>query len=229
MFEEHLKVKPCWRAGSPHAFALLHSVLLLGLPQLSSAAQKVGPQLPCKAICMLPQSWIGIFASFSGHRGFRFWVVIACSGPNFLCLFHSVLIEEKHRKGKGTSLEGKVLLHIFWQHRAGWDSVNGTVQEPSGVGYQVSYCKSRAASSQIPPHSSSGKRGNPAHMPLSEQGFNLHLWQRNTTPCPWSAVQIPNPTHGNPVLLIPAGLFPPCFLWGVFTSLLCRCKSLRIC
>lgn len=80
----------------------------------------------------------------------------------------------------------------------------------------------------VPPHPSSVKRGNLAHMPLSKQGFNLHLWQCNTNPCPWSAFQIPNPRHGNPALLIPAGLSPLCLLWGTFSSPLCGCKSLQI-
>lgn len=171
MFKEHLKVKPPWRAGSPHAF--LSSISLLGLPQPSSTTQQVGSQLPCRAICMLPQSWTEIFAQFSG-RGFSFWVAIACSGPNPVCPFHFLPIEWTHWEGKGfdgTNLGGKISATPLPVVQTGWDSVNGKVQGPLGLHIKSLYCKSWAASPQCPTtHKLRQKRELSPHAP-KKTGF----------------------------------------------------------
>lgn len=49
----------------------------------------------------LPQNQTKISALFSGHRGFLFWLPLACSGPNLVSLSHSLATERTQWEGKG--------------------------------------------------------------------------------------------------------------------------------
>lgn len=106
VLKEHLKVNPQWRAGCPHAFALLCSILWPELPQHSSAILQAGFSLKTRS---------RFLHCFLATEGFSFGHHLPVQVQILWVL--PTLYQQRGHTERGRGLEGwargKTLLQIF--------------------------------------------------------------------------------------------------------------------